>query len=213
MRALPWIAVAFVSCAGTFAASCGDSDTTISTSSSSGSSGVSTSSSGASSSGSNGGAAGLGGRGGGGKGHGGGGATGGAGGQSSSAGGGTTGGAGGMMMGTGGAGGGPAVCDMTTAEDHTADANVDITFLVNGKLRYAPSCIKVKAGATVTFKGDFFTHPLAGGGSPPAIDASSPIQLTQSGMTATFALPKAGTYPYFCTHHYAVGMKGTIFVL
>lgn len=106
-----------------------------------------------------------------------------------------------------------AVCDAMHAEDHTADANVDISFPGNGpSFAYAPNCIKIKAGNSVTFKGDFMAHKLAGGSNPPTPDPNSPIKETGSGMSAQFKFPTAGTFPYFCEYHYLGGMKGTIFV-
>jgi plastocyanin len=113
-----------------------------------------------------------------------------------------------------GSGGGPAKpngCDPMTAEDHTAESVLTITFGGPVGTAYAPRCAKIKAGSGVLFQGDFGVHPLAGG-MDGRVDAASPIEETNAGMMAEFdALPK-GTYPYFCEDHDTVGMNGAIFV-
>lgn len=106
-------------------------------------------------------------------------------------------------------------CDPTALEDHTADATVEIKFGDPVGLVYAPPCIKVKSGTMVTFTGNTSVHPLAPGeviaGKSPVIDAKSPIKATTGGpASVTFAIAPAGSYPYFCTEHYSIGMKGLI---
>jgi plastocyanin len=125
----------------------------------------------------------------------------------------TAGGAGG----TGGTGGSAPVlvngCDPNALEDRTADATVDITFGDALGLEYSPACIKVKSGTSVTFAGSFFSHPLSAGtvmGTVATPDASSPIQATATGTTATFTIDPAGSYPYYCADHYGSKMMGLI---
>ncbi len=118
--------------------------------------------------------------------------------------------------GTGGAG--PTLingCDIAMLEDHTKDATVEIKF--GGATigtAYQPPCIKVKSGTMVTFTGDTSLHPLAGGevivGKAATADPNSPIKATSGPATVTFAIAPAGSYPYFCTDHYSVGMKGLV---
>jgi plastocyanin len=115
-------------------------------------------------------------------------------------------------------GGAPAMingCDPTALEDHTADATVEIKFGDMTGLVYAPPCIKVKSGTMVTFTGNFGIHPLAGGevimGKPATADDKSPIKPTSGAMpSVSFDIAPAGNYPYFCTEHYSIGMKGLI---
>jgi plastocyanin len=102
-------------------------------------------------------------------------------------------------------------CDPATAEDHTGQANVSIDFGGALGFKYAPACIKVSPGTSVTFNGSFVSHPLAGGQGG-VLDASSPITLTATGTTASFTLANAGTYPYYCQAHFSLGMQGAIFV-
>lgn len=67
-------------------------------------------------------------------------------------------------------------------------------------------CMKIKVGQTVTWTGNFTTHPLVGGGG----DTPNPIDGAQTaGGTATFT--NAGTYGYFCDNH--AFMKGAILVV
>jgi len=117
--------------------------------------------------------------------------------------------------GSGGAGGGNAGlngCDQATADDLTGMASTTVQF---AGLAYSPPCIRVKVGTSVTFEGNFALHPLQGGtvvGGVPTPDPTSPITLTNSGMSATFKLNNAGDVPYYCTAHAITGMKGAIFV-
>ena len=62
--------------------------------------------------------------------------------------------------------------------------------------------MKIKAGQTVTWKGDHTLHPLGAKGG----DASNPIKEAE---TVTF--PAAGTFGYVCTAH--ATMTGAILVV
>ncbi|APR81568.1 Halocyanin [Minicystis rosea] len=102
-------------------------------------------------------------------------------------------------------------CELATAEDHTTDASVTIEFGGTHGNTYAPACIKIAQGTSVTFSGAFTTHPLQGGnaGTP---DATSPITSTTTGTTASFTFADAGSFPYYCTAHFGSGMQGAVFV-
>jgi plastocyanin len=93
---------------------------------------------------------------------------------------------------------------------------VTVTF-PNVNFTYAPKCIKVNAGAQVTFNGAFASHPLQGGvvnGAVMTPASSGPFAaLTNSGNTKTFAMTTAGAFPYYCTFHYFGGMTGAVFVV
>jgi plastocyanin len=102
-------------------------------------------------------------------------------------------------------------CDPATAEDHTADSNVTITFGGSLGLKYAPACIKIAKGNSVTFSGSFSSHPLSGGADGNK-DTSSPIAETSTGSSATFTFANAGTFPFFCEYHFSSGMEGAVFV-
>ena len=103
-------------------------------------------------------------------------------------------------------------CMPSAATDLTGMAAVTITFGDALGEHYDHPCIKVTAGTMVTFSGSFGTHPLGGGDMPPTQDALSPIAATTTGTSATFTLPTAGTYGYFCAVHYSSGMEGAIVV-
>ena len=103
-------------------------------------------------------------------------------------------------------------CTEATAEDHTADTSTTIAFGGSIGLAYSPPCIKIAHGSTVTFNGAFASHPLSGGIGGTK-DATSPITETNTGTTATFTFPTAGTYGFFCEFHVtSAGMEGAIFV-
>jgi plastocyanin len=120
------------------------------------------------------------------------------------------------MGGAGGGGGGgmPLIngCDQATAENHLADAKVTISVGANG-FTFSPACVRMKKGAQINFVGAFASHPLVGGviGPPPVPDSSSPIKPTNSGNSATFTIPLAGTYPFYCEYHQPT-MAGAAFV-
>jgi plastocyanin len=145
--------------------------------------------------------------------------TGGAGAGGSSSG---TGGAGGSS-GSGGAGGGSATafvdfkpCD-AASQYTTTGATIQYGGIVAGSFAYAPNCLKVAAGTSVTFEpanagtnfAQHFLHASTRGSVP------NPITETTSGTTATFAFPTAGFYPFYCEFHGAddgSAMSGVIWV-
>ena len=61
-------------------------------------------------------------------------------------------------------------------------------------------------------------HPVGSGSAPPNDDGKFDTsgcqidQLSGDGASCTVTFAKAGTYPYFCTLHFAAGMVGTITV-
>jgi len=121
--------------------------------------------------------------------------------------------------GSGGAGGGGAMlngCDSATAVDKTASATTAVAF--GNSLVYDPPCLRIKAGSSVTWSGDFVQHPLVGGtisGTTKTPDPASPIKLTMGADagSVTFSFPNAGDFPYYCTIHGTFGMKGAVFVV
>jgi plastocyanin len=84
--------------------------------------------------------------------------------------------------------------------------------------KWQPSTVTIKPGGTVTFKvAGGATHPVGSGTAPPGdkkFDASdcTLAHMTKVGDSCTVKFPKAGTYPFFCEVHYALGMTGTITV-
>jgi plastocyanin len=123
----------------------------------------------------------------------------------------------GSGSGSGSGGGGATVvngCDPATAEDRTGDTDVPIAFGDAIGFKYSPACIKVKVGTTLTFSGDFASHPLTPG-IDLVEDPASPIQKTDTNPmsgSVSFALSPAGTYGWFCGFHGGGGMEGAAFV-
>ncbi len=61
-----------------------------------------------------------------------------------------------------------------------------------------PRCVEIKAGQSVTWTGDFATHPLAADQG----DAPNPVASANlAGPSATVAFPTAGTFGFKCTVH------------
>lgn len=102
--------------------------------------------------------------------------------------------------------------------DKTADsADRRIGFggeLGSSAVGYAPPCMIVSAGQTVTFVGNYGTHPLAPGEQSGA-DAGTtpnpiPSKTTGAGDTPV-TFDRAGVYPYYCVLH-APTMVGAVWV-
>ena len=72
------------------------------------------------------------------------------------------------------------------------------------------ACVRVSAGTTVTWSGNFTAHPLVGGISP-TVDGNSPIPTTTTGNAVQLVLNDAGVVPYFCQIHVS-SMRGVIYV-
>jgi plastocyanin len=124
-------------------------------------------------------------------------------------------GSGGGGSGGGGSGGGAAFtafAPCNAATDYVAGTTINFGGAVG--FAYAPQCLKVAAGATVTFSGDFVTHPLvpsATRGDP----ANNPIVNMSDGTTASFVFPMPGFYAYLCNFHGSddgTSMAGVIWV-
>ncbi|HEX3694290.1 MAG TPA: plastocyanin/azurin family copper-binding protein [Polyangia bacterium] len=106
-----------------------------------------------------------------------------------------------------------AISPCDTAVTYTT-APPTITFPTNGSpMQYQPACLKVSAGASVTWQGDLATtgHPLQPRSDPHAT-ADNPITLTTtSAQTAVFSFSKPGFFPFECRRHPGV-MMGVIWV-
>jgi plastocyanin len=114
----------------------------------------------------------------------------------------------------------PMVNGCTTADavdrtKPTADRTVEF-----GPYFYAPHCIRIAAGQSVTFSAtqgsSFAGHPLVGGeisGGIEVPDPASPIPSLVDGTIADVPFPSAGTFPYYCDEHGVLfGMEGVVFV-
>jgi plastocyanin len=121
----------------------------------------------------------------------------------------------------GGTGGGtPGFMSITPCTSETDYASgTTINFGGAAGFAYDPKCLKVTAGTTVTFMGDFSVHPLEPSTHRGEL-AGNPITavsaLPDGGTTTSFTFPAAGYYAYFCSFHGAsdtgAGMAGVIWV-
>lgn len=113
------------------------------------------------------------------------------------------------------AGGGfVAVAPCPTAADYASGPTTVVFGGTTGYV-YAPACLEVPAGTTVTFEGDFASHPL----SPSALRGTrpgNPITNASAGSSASFTFPALGFYAYFCAFHGTLddgsGMAGVVWV-
>jgi plastocyanin len=87
--------------------------------------------------------------------------------------------------------------------------------------KWDPAEVRIRPGGTVVFTvgPGAVTHPvLSGDGSDPQgddrFDASDCTldKMQKAGDSCTVRIARAGTYPYFCQVHLALGMKGTMIV-
>jgi plastocyanin len=119
-----------------------------------------------------------------------------------------SGGSSGASGGAGGTGGGAsgfmAVLPCPTESAYMTGPTTVNFGLIDGGFNYSPKCLKVSAGSSVTFSGDFSSHPL----EPSALRGTltgNPITSTSAvadgGTTKTFAFPTPGFYAYFCQFH------------
>lgn len=75
---------------------------------------------------------------------------------------------------------------------------------------YSPRCLVVRVGQSVSFAGDFSSHPLR---ASTRGSAGNPVQSTGGGTSASFTFAVAGFFPYYCTQHgddLGNGMAGVV---
>jgi plastocyanin len=100
------------------------------------------------------------------------------------------------------------------AQAQAATAEVDGT----AANKWEPANVTIRPGGTITFKiSGAPPHPVLSGAPPNGddkFDASdcSQDKMAKVGDSCTVKIAKAGSYPYFCQVHYALGMTGTITV-
>ena len=122
--------------------------------------------------------------------------------------------------GGGGTGGGgprpswpsPPAAQSRLHHDRTRRSRSAVTSL---GFNYAPKCLKVSAGATVTFNGE--TSPRTPWRRPRCAErlTGNPITATSTGTTESFTFPTPGFYAYYCTFHGSTAttfMTGVIWV-
>ena len=105
-------------------------------------------------------------------------------------------------------------CTYSEALDRTAPANFRTIVFVFPY--YSPACMRIAAGQTAIFQGDFATYPLVGGtivAMTKMPDPASPIPSTSSGTSLSVMFPSAGVFPYYCDTYGAMyGMYGVVYV-
>lgn len=105
-----------------------------------------------------------------------------------------------------------AVAPCAASGDYTSGTTT-IAFGGTTGYAYAPRCLAVPTGTTVTFAGDFSPHPL----SPSALRGTrpgNPITNVSAGSSASFVFSTPGLYAYFCAFHGTLddgtGMAGVV---
>ncbi len=95
-----------------------------------------------------------------------------------------------------------AVAAAPNGGDYTASSNVVISFPEDAPpQQYENRCVKVKVGATITFTGNFASHPLAaqGGDTPTPVPAKT--NLAPEGGVLTVTMSAVGKYGFECDFH------------
>src|SRR6185369_2193347 len=104
-------------------------------------------------------------------------------------------------------------CSRMNATNLKAEGAPAVSF---SDFQYVPRCMLISAGQTITFNGQFSSHPLVGGqiaGIVPTPDPSSPIGFTDSGTSKPVQFLAAGTFPFYCDQHgVTYAMTGAVFV-
>jgi plastocyanin len=101
----------------------------------------------------------------------------------------------------------PAALNGCTAADYVDRTAASADRTVTWGFDQTPKCMKIAAGQTVTFNGDFTQHPLVQKGG----DVPNPFASPQgSGGVRTVAFSAAGTFGYECSIHASI--TGAIFV-
>ena len=104
-------------------------------------------------------------------------------------------------------------CTRAQATDATA-AGANRMITLNDNDTYTPPCLRIRAGQTVTWIGDFDAHPLEPGIVVPGDvepQPGSPIVATSSGSAAQITFAATGEWGFFCPNHLP-GMVGAVFV-
>lgn len=140
------------------------------------------------------------------------------GGQAGNGGSGQAGNGGGAAGGAGGSSSGFMAVAPCAAEGSYVSSTTTISFSGTAAA-YTPNCVKVSAGTSVTFTGDFSTHPL----EPSALRGTltgNPITTTgglpDGGTSKSFTFPTPGFFAYYCDVHgpsdSGAGMVGVVWV-
>jgi len=111
-------------------------------------------------------------------------------------------GGGGGIGGGGGTGPDPSFQPFPPCESAASYVTGRTSIVFGGGLgdNYDPPCLEVPVGATVTFSGDFGSHPLSPSTARGTL-AANPITITSAGSTASFTFAGAGFWAYTCTVH------------
>ena len=110
----------------------------------------------------------------------------------------------------GGGGGIPfqSLAPCSNATDYMSGATVSFGSQLGNN--YSPRCLVVHVGQSVSFAGDFSSHPLRASSRG---STGNPVQSTGSGTSASFTFAATGFFPYYCTQHgddLGNGMAGVV---
>lgn len=101
-----------------------------------------------------------------------------------------------------------------TAEDDTTNtpSTNDVVNVQVSSNQFSPAEVKVKVGQTVRWTWAGGTHNVVSGPDCNTEDGNFKSGAPVGGGTFDKKFEKAGTFPYYCTPHCAMGMKGQVVV-
>jgi plastocyanin len=105
---------------------------------------------------------------------------------------------------------------VATGGQAAAQAKKNVVIEGTAQNKWEPANVTIPVGGTVTFKlTGGAPHPVKSGTPPNGDNAfdASPCDVTHmgtNGSSCKVTFKKAGTFPYFCQVHYALGMTGVI---
>jgi plastocyanin len=101
-----------------------------------------------------------------------------------------------------------------------AQAKKDVEIDGTAQSKWVPANVTIPVGGSVTFKvAGGPPHPVGSGSSPPADDGKFDAaklcglqKMSTVGASCKIVFKQAGSFPFFCTVHFASGMTGVITV-
>jgi plastocyanin len=100
----------------------------------------------------------------------------------------------------------------SSEDDTTPDTNADVVNVQVMSNQFTPASIKVKVGQTVRWTWAGGTHNVVSGPDCNTEDGNFKSGAPVGGGTFDKKFEKAGTFPYYCEPHCAMGMKGEVVV-
>jgi plastocyanin len=100
----------------------------------------------------------------------------------------------------------------TSDDEAPASTGEDVVNVRVASDQFTPASVKIKVGQTVRWTWGGGTHNVVSGSDCNTEDGNFKSGAPQGGGTFDKKFEKAGTFPYHCQPHCAMGMKGEVVV-